>query len=100
MSGPKIWGAVLRPPTSPGLWPGASSHPCARCCQPTAGIALGELCAACTRDVTRRASRLARLVAIVTTVLLAVYLMLTLRALAPHSQTPARNVSAVAALPP
>ena len=87
---------MLRPPTSPGLWPGASSHPCARCGEITAGIALGELCAKCTRDVTRKASRIGRLMAIVTTLLVAGYLMLTLRSVAPAWQTTARTVGAVA----
>src|ERR1041385_5473849 len=86
--GPRSWGAVLRPPTSPGLWPGASSHPCARCGEITAGIALGELCAKCSRDVTRKASRIGRLMAIVTTLLVAGYLMLTLPSVAPAWQTP------------
>ena len=89
---------MLRPPTSPGLWPGGSSHPCARCGEVTAGIALGELCRKCASDVTRKASRTGRLVAIVTTLLLAGYLMLTLRGAAPAWQTPARTVGAVAAV--
>lgn len=89
---------MLRPPTSPGLWPGASSHPCARCGEDTTGIALGELCGNCAKDVTRKASRLGRLVAIVTTLLVVGYLMLTLRTVAPASQTMARTVGAVAAV--
>src|SRR5439155_1425649 len=62
------------------------------------GIAPGDLCASCTRDVTRRASRMGRLVAIVTTLLLAGYLMLTLRSMPLESQTTARTVGAVAAV--
>lgn len=49
------------------------SHPCAKCGTDTAGIAIGGLCASCTRLLERRASRVARLVAIGTTVPLAVY---------------------------
>jgi hypothetical protein len=64
----------------------------------TAGIALGEMCAACARDVARKASRIGRLVAIVTTLLLAGYLMLTLRSTPPASQATARTVGAVAAV--
>jgi uncharacterized protein (DUF983 family) len=64
----------------------------------TAGIALGELCQRCARDVTRQASRLGRLVAVVTTLVLAVYLMLTLRSVAPAWQATARTVGAVAAV--
>ena len=89
---------MLRPTTSPGLWPGGSSHPCARCGEDTTGIALGELCGKCTRDVTRKASRIGRLVAIVTTLLVVGYLILNLRAVAPASQTTARTVGAVAAV--
>ena len=89
---------MLRPPSSPGLWPAGSSHPCARCGEQTAGIAPGDLCASCTRDVTRRASRIGRLAAIVTTLLLAGYLMLMLRSTPLESQTTARTVGAVAAV--
>src|SRR2546430_1401983 len=45
---------MLRPPNSPAPWPGASSHPCARCGEPTAGILPGDLCAACTGLLERR----------------------------------------------
>ncbi len=89
---------MLRPLSSPGLWPAGSSHPCARCGQPTAGIAPGDLCVPCTRDVSKKASRIGRLVAIVTTLLLAGYLTLTLRTVAPASQTTARTVGAVTAV--
>jgi hypothetical protein len=64
----------------------------------TAGIALGDMCAQCLKDVTRKASRLGRLAAIVTTGLLAAYLMLTLRSVAPTWQGTARTVGAVAAV--
>jgi hypothetical protein len=64
----------------------------------TAGIGLGDMCANCLRDVTRKASRIGRLVAAVTTLLLAGYLMLTLRSTSPASQTTARTVGAVAAV--
>jgi hypothetical protein len=87
---------VLRPPSSPGPWPGGSSHPCARCGQSTAGIALGERCANCSRAVARKAARIGRLVAGATTLLLAGYLMITLRRVAPTWQTTARTVGAAA----
>lgn len=87
---------MLPQQSSLGLWPGGSSHPCARCGEITAGIALGEMCARCTKDVTRKASRIGRLVAIVTTLLVAGYVMLTLRGLAPAWQATARTVGAVA----
>ncbi len=87
---------MLRPPSSPGPWPGGSSHPCARCGQSTAGIALGERCATCSSEVARKAARIGRLVAGVTTLLLAGYLMITLRTVAPTWQTTARTVGAAA----
>src|SRR6266705_2476410 len=62
------------------------------------GIGLGELCARCVQEVTRKASRIGRLVAAVTTLLLAGYLTLTLRTVAPASQTTARTVGAVTAV--
>lgn len=89
---------MLRPPSSRGLWPAGSSNLCARCGQATAGLTPGDLCAACVRDVTRRASRLGRLVAIVTTLMVVGYLMLTLRSVPTASQATARTVGAVAAV--
>ena len=65
---------LLRPnspaPWSSGLGP---SHPCAKCGTDTAGIVVGGLCPNCTRLLNRRATRVARLVAIGTTAPLAVY---------------------------
>jgi hypothetical protein len=84
--------------SSPGLWPAGSSHLCTRCGQPAAGLAPGDLCAACTREVTRKASRLGRLLAIVTTLLVVGYLMLTLRSTPLASQSTARIVGAVTAV--
>ena len=89
---------MLRPLSSPGLWPAGSSHPCARCGEQTAGIAPGDLCAPCTRDVSRKASRIGRLVAILTTLLVVGYLMLTLRSTPLASQATARIVGAVTAV--
>lgn len=70
---------MLRPssptPWSSGLGP---SHPCAKCGAYTAGIAIGGLCANCARLLARRATRVARLVAIGTTLPLAVYVAVTL----------------------
>ena len=54
------------------------SHPCAQCGTDTPGIAIGGLCANCTRLLQRRASKIGRLVAIGTTAPLAVYVALTL----------------------
>ena len=73
-----------------GLGP---SHPCAKCGTDTPGIAIGGLCANCTRLLQRRATKIARLVAIGTTLPLAVYVALAL----PVEQT-ARLVGAVSVL--
>ncbi len=86
---------MLRPPSSLAPWPGASSHPCARCGALTPGLRLGERCARCLRELTRRASRIGRLVAIVTTGLVAGYLILTLGAVPVAWRTTARTVGAV-----
>lgn len=70
---------LLRPispaPWSSGLGP---SHPCAKCGADTAGIAIGGWCANCTRLLNRRAGRIARLVAIGTTIPVAVYVAMAL----------------------
>ena len=58
-----------------GLGP---SHPCAKCGEYTKGIEIGGLCANCTRRLGQRATRVARLIAIGTTLPLAVYVALTL----------------------
>lgn len=70
---------MLRP-SSPAPWLSGSgpSHPCAKCGDYTAGIAIGGLCANCTRLLQRRATRVARLVAIGTTLPLAGYVALTM----------------------
>ena len=65
-------------PSSPtpwlsGLGGGGPSHPCAKCREHVTGIAIGGLCANCSRLLQRRATRIARLVAIGTTLPLAVY---------------------------
>jgi hypothetical protein len=56
------------------------------------------VCARCARDLERRASRIGRLTAIVTTLLLVGYLVLTLRTVTPAWQNTARTVAAVAAV--
>src|SRR5438477_11252414 len=96
MSARKTWEAVLRPPSSPAPWYGGSSHPCARCGTITAGIAVGDLCPKCSTDVTQKASRVGRLVAIVTPLLLAGYIMLPLPSVPPGWQPSARTVAPVA----
>src|SRR2546422_8436852 len=92
----KTWEAVLRPPSSPAPWSGGSSHPCGRCGETTGGIEIGGLCGRCAQIVTGKASRIGRLVALVTTLLLAGYVMLTLRSVSPDWQATARTVGAVA----
>ena len=71
---------MLLRPNSPAPWLSGlgPSHPCAKCGTDTAGIAIGGLCANCTRLLNRRASKVARLVALGTTVPLAVYVALAL----------------------
>ena len=85
---------LLRPnspaPWSSGLGP---KHPCAKCGTETAGIAIGGICANCMRLLERRASRIARYVAMGTTLLLAGYVAWTL----PVDRT-ARLVGAVSVL--
>jgi hypothetical protein len=86
---------VLLRPNSPAPWFSGlgPSHPCAKCGTDTPGIAIGGLCANCTRLLQRRASKIARLVAIGTTIPLAVYVALAL----PVERT-ARLVGAVSVL--
>lgn len=50
-------------------------HECPRCHRPVE-LALGELCAACRRAIDRRAIRSARVVAMVSTAVLGLYVML------------------------
>ena len=64
-----------------------------KCGTETPGIAIGGLCANCTRLLQRRATKIARLVAIGTTIPLAVYVALAL----PVERT-ARLVGAVSVL--
>lgn len=71
---------MLRPPSSPAPWPVGPSHPCARCGEFVAGIAIGGLCPGCARLVERKASRIGRLAAIGTTLPLAAYVAWSLPA--------------------
>jgi len=66
---------MLLRPSSPAPWPGGvgPDHPCARCGEFTRGIAIGGRCPACERAVRFKAARVARLVAIGTTLPLAGY---------------------------
>ena len=86
---------MLLRPNSPAPWLSGlgPSHPCAKCGTDTRGIAIGGLCANCTRVLARRATKIARLVAIGTTMPLAVYVALAL----PVDRT-ARLVGAVSVL--
>ena len=85
---------LLRPnspaPWSSGLGP---KHPCAKCGTETPGIPIGGLCPNCARLLERRARRIGRLVAIGTTLPLAVYVAVSL----PVERT-ARLVGAVSVL--
>jgi hypothetical protein len=91
---------VYRPPSSPAPWSGGSSpvpsHACARCGELTPGIGIGDLCPRCTKDVAKKASRIGRVAAVVTTLLVAGYVILRLRAVTPAWQATARTVGAVA----
>ena len=71
---------MLQPPNSPAPWSSGlgPKHPCAKCGTDTPGIAIGGLCGDCTRQLNRRASRIGRLVAIGTTIPLAVYVAMAL----------------------
>lgn len=86
---------MLLRPSSPAPWLSGlgPSHPCAGCGTDTPGIPIGGLCPSCTRALERRASKIARLVAIGTTAVLAVYFAVTL----PVERT-ARIVGAVTVL--
>ena len=84
---------MLLRPSSPAPWSGGPSHPCAKCGTLTPGIAIGELCASCRRIVQQKASRIGRLVAIGTTLPLALYIVWSL----PPERT-ARTVGAAAVL--
>ena len=84
---------MLPPPSLLAPWPVGPKHPCAKCGEFVPGIPIGGLCADCTRRVRRRAARIARWVAMGTTLPLAVYVAWTL----PHDRT-ARVVGAAAVL--
>ena len=86
---------MLLRPNSPAPWLSGLGprHPCAKCGTDTPGIAIGGLCANCTRLLNGRATKIARLVAIGTTLPLAVYVAVAL----PVERT-ARLVGAVSVL--
>lgn len=75
---------------------GGITHPCARCGEPTRGIPVAGLCAACTRALERRAGRVSRWVALGTTVLVALYFAVRLRDVPQPWIEHSRLVSAVA----
>jgi hypothetical protein len=84
---------VLQPPSLLAPWPVGPEHPCAKCGTFVAGIPIGGLCPDCTLRLRRRAARIARWVAMGTTLPLAGYVAWTL----PHDKT-ARLVGAAAVL--
>ncbi len=69
---------------------GLVEHECPRCHRPVE-LPLGEFCAACRQTIARRATRYARLIAMVSTAALGVYVLLRV----PPDPT-ARTVSGVA----
>ena len=71
---------MLLRPNSPAPWLSGlgPKHPCAKCGADTPGIAIGGLCPNCARLLERRASKIARLVAIGTTAPLTVYVAVSL----------------------
>ena len=69
---------MLRPWNSQTPFAGVlTEHECPRCHQPVT-LPLGELCAACRQNIERQAGRIARWVALVSTILLGLYLVLRL----------------------
>ena len=80
---------MLRPTISHAPWPVGPKHPCARCGEFVAGIAIGGLCPSCARLAEQKAARVGRLVAMGTTLPLAAYVAWSL----PPTQT-ARLVGA------
>ena len=54
-------------------------HECPRCHKPVQ-LPLGELCGECRRDIERRAGRLGRLIAAVSTILIAIYVVVRMPA--------------------
>ncbi len=57
---------------------------------------MGELCTKCLNDVARKASRIGRVTAVVTTLLVTGYVLITLRSVTPAWQAAARIVGATA----
>jgi len=78
--------------------PALLSHPCARCGELVAGIALGGICAACARAVELRAARWGRAVALGSTLILALYLGVALHGVAPPWRSTGRTIAAAAAV--
>jgi hypothetical protein len=54
-------------------------HECPRCQRPVE-LPLGELCGACRRQIERRASRIGRLAALVSTVVVGIYVLVRMPA--------------------
>ena len=54
---------------------GLVEHECPRCHRPVE-LPLGEICGTCQHDITRRANRVARVVAMVSTAAIGVYVMM------------------------
>ena len=69
---------MLLQPNSLAPWPLGPSHACAKCGEMVPGLAVGGICSECWAKLVRRARRIARWVAIGTTLPLAVYMTLSL----------------------
>ncbi len=71
-------GMLRRPNSQTPFYGVLTDHECPRCRQPVE-LPLGEICAQCRGEIAQRATRIARLVALVSTVAVAVYVILRMR---------------------
>ncbi len=84
---------MLRPPNSQKPFFGVFvEHECPRCHR-AVELPLGELCGECRQTIAKRSARTARLVAVITTILVALYMMAEM----PADRT-ARTVGAMAVI--
>ncbi len=71
---------MLRRPSSPTPFLGVLvEHECPRC-QRQVELPLGEICGDCHKEIERRASRIGRLVALASTVVVAIYVLVRMPA--------------------